>query len=79
MHVSFVEDYVYPADSHSVHVLNYASFQRPPVRDAEPVQNLLGSRPARYVKTALKAYLFDVIVLFSFGFSTKLYQAFNVL
>jgi hypothetical protein len=40
-----VIDLVYPADSHSVNVLNYAWFYRPPVREAEPVQNLLGDSP----------------------------------
>jgi hypothetical protein len=48
---------LYPVDSHSVNVLNYAWFRRPPVRKAEPVQNLLGIVRVRYVKRAQKASL----------------------
>jgi hypothetical protein len=43
--IRFVENFLCPADSHSVNVLNYAWFHWPPVCEAEPVQNLLGDRP----------------------------------
>jgi hypothetical protein len=48
---------LYPADSYIVNVLNYAWFLRPPVREAEPLQNLLGDRPGSIRQTAQKASL----------------------
>jgi hypothetical protein len=72
---------LYPADSHSVNVLNYAWFREPPVREAEPVQNLLEDRPGSIRQNGTKALTFwgKRHHFAIFPFSTKLNQSFNVL
>jgi hypothetical protein len=66
---------LYPTDSHSVNVLNYAWFRRPPVREAEPVQNLLGDRPGSIRQKGTKGLTFKGGYVIILQFFSVLYKA----
>jgi hypothetical protein len=57
--VHFLVENVVPGRfSYSGNELNYAWFHRPPVREAEPVQNLLGDRPGSVRQNGTKGLTF---------------------